>query len=141
MELLIEPWVGGLIIPLLILALGGAIKWVLHGGKYPRRDYFLLGIELALTATTLSFTNIFEWIRRDFLKPENISSDHFEVLLFVLQLLGSLAALLVVLGAMRHYVDGMSKTPQPDPTIGWGRWIFINALGASPLGFTLYLLI
>ena len=128
-------------VPLLILGLGGAIKWALHGGKYPRRDFFLLGIELALTAITLAFTNMFDWFRKDMALPAGVPSDYFSVLLHVLQLLASLAALLVVLGAMRHYIDGLRSTPQPSPIIGWGRWVFINGIGGMPLGFTVYLLV
>lgn len=123
-------------VPLLVLGLGGVIKWALHGGKYPRRDFFLVGIELALTAITLSFTNIFDWFRKDMALAANLPSNYFEVLLYVSQLLVALTALLVVLGAMRHYIDNIDR----EPRVGWGRWFFINGIGGMPRGFTVYLL-
>lgn len=141
MDILTAPWMGGLLVPLIILGLGGAIKWALHGGKYPRRDFFLLGIEFSLTAITLSFTNIFDWFRRIINLPNSSQPDYFEVLLYLLQLLAALAALLVVLGVMRHYIDGLRRNPLPIPIIGWGRWCVINGIGGAPLGFTVFLLV
>jgi hypothetical protein len=129
-------------VPLLILLFGGLIKWILSGGPAPRRDHFLLGIELSLTSMALAFTGLFEWVRNDVLQPSGSHSDPFVLLLYIVLSFTSLAALLIVMALMRAYVDQYDANEAANqPTISWWRFVGINAAGASPLGIALVSLI
>lgn len=125
-------------IPIIAIFFGGLAKWILAGGV-AIRDYFLVGIDLALTSLALSFINIFNWIRGA-VAAQATESLEFLPLIFAGSIaFVSIVVLLFVIALMGAYVN--KQEPEGQPSISWPWFWVINALGGIPLGISAALLI
>ena len=137
-SLIVHPLTIVILIPTLAVFFGGLVKWILAGGR-AIRDYFLVGVEVALTSLVLAFTSMFDWVRRAVVTPDGEALEYPPQIFAGSIALVSVVVLLFVIALMGAYVD--KRAPKGTPSITWLWFWLINGMGAAPLGIAAVLLI
>jgi hypothetical protein len=123
------------IVPLIAVLLGGLIKWAVAQAS-PILDYFMLGIELTISAVATSFTFMFDWGRKSLLGPVEPLPP---LLISFAVAIVSFVMLIVVMALMGTFIN--KSAPVGKSSINAWQLMAINIAGALPFGLSALLLI
>ena len=146
LEMLLRPVVSSILLPILLMIMGGLAKRGLEGPPWKMRHWDF-SLELTFTSFSISMVMLLERTRFDLglttnltLPPEKLS--WFAVPLFVT----ILTALLYVIFYPQYFPDEPAQTSPADPIQRAFRWmnsfikmLFLNMLGFVPIALAMYI--